>query len=156
MRSVSRNPIVSAAIVAVGAVLIALAGAVPVAPAQAAAACNVTITPPPIYVSTTVHITVSGFTAGEQVNLVQTHNSSPASGTATASGAGTLVTSQPFALGTWSATWTGASSGLTCSTSFTVLADPATTTTTAAAASTTTAPAVAPATAVHATPAFTG
>jgi len=128
--------------------------------------CVPTFTPNPLQVGLDFHLNITGFTAGEtltQHELIvsgagagatsDTDYQADASGTFDLTGF-TIPQSQDHSL--WRFTWTGKTSGTTCTSDVAVGDSPTTTTTTTGApATTTTAPAVA-AGAVKAAPAFTG
>ena len=90
--------------------------AVVVAPAAAhAGGCTATVDKPSVTFGTPQKITVTGLTPGESVSNTQTHNGQ------TFHGGGTVpsnpwVFSLTYALGTWSDTFHGNTSGLTCNT----------------------------------------
>jgi len=155
MRKRLRQSLLSVAVI--GLLLGSAAAVAPVSQAQVAP-CVATVTPPPIYETTTVHISVTGLSPNEPYTGSATYNgvSSPIS--ATASATGTITIALTYKTGTWVWAWHGTTSGATCSVSYTVLASPTTTTssTTTTAAPATTAPPAAAAQAVTSSPSLTG
>jgi hypothetical protein len=124
--------------------------------------CTATIDPgPTVVLGTDQLITVTGLTPNGDYTITQTHNgdaTGPSPSTADANGGVSFTLS--YALGTWTDAWQDTTTGGTCSVSWTVIEEtPTTTTTTLAPTTTTAAPSAAlspAATAIPATPTFTG